>query len=573
MGFAGAYRVQVVDASTKEVVQDHGWNKNMITNTGMDYIASNNLGNLSYYACIGTGNRPNCLDFTYTGIAQSGSTIGLVAVGEIGSFTATTASYTAVQVGDEIYDQDFSMSTVLAVAPTLLTVDSNNYYTDPKAFSVWKVSQTKLQAEIHRTSNFYPGSSSAVGFNCGTIFSGSTMFYRRTWDFPTETQTQSINEVGVSPSSTANGNVFSRVLLPYTITLSPGQLMRLTYELTCSYNNVTASFGTASITQWPVAPSTTTYYTASVQNWLVSYVTTSGGTSIWSTYQASLEPAVGGPDYGNYGTNGCAFFGSENSESVANFPNAVTRNQNVAITNNATPEAYTAGTYTRTKVGTFDIYSLNSSNIRSLGFGCYQQYQYGNLSQPYNNGSQGYVMVFDQPQTKLNTQTLTLRWRWNWGRVLPTSSVLSYSLMPPPPPVACGGPSTYFGGRNMPTQYDVALGATQGPVSVSYQVYKNPDRIQVWFDGTLRYDTGYLGQSGSTATDNLYKNLRDAGLVFYGSGSETSSPIINNGIKYPGDVTGSFMWNKDSATATASVHVFGPGDGTEWIVTMGCPGV
>ena len=174
IGLEGTYRVQVVDSTTSEVVKDYGWNKNMITNTGMDYVASSNIADLMYYAAIGTGSRPNSLDFTYTGIAQSSSSIGIIVSGEIGSFTSPTASYSAaVQAGDVIIDSDFSQSNVLSVIPTILTVDTNYNYDGPKAFSVLKTSQTTLKSEIHRSSTFYPGSSSAVGFNCGTVTSGN----------------------------------------------------------------------------------------------------------------------------------------------------------------------------------------------------------------------------------------------------------------------------------------------------------------------------------------------------------------------------------------------------------------
>lgn len=55
----------------------------------------------------------------------------------------------------------------------------------------------------------------------------------------------------------------------------------------------------------------------------------------------------------------------------------------------------------------------------------------------------------------------------------------------------------------MPTSYDVDLGSATGPVSVSYNVYENPDRVQIWFDGTIRYDTGYLGLIDKNLGDNL----------------------------------------------------------------------
>ena len=329
------------------------------------------------------------------------------------------------------------------------------------------------------------------------------IIYRRTWDFPAETLTCSYNECGVSPSSGAP--IFSRVLFPNTIVLSPGQQMRLTYEMTTSWSPCTASYGTASISGWPVGPSTNTYFTQSIQNWMISEVRSSDGITFgWEGYYTSLEPAIGGRDYGNHDTNGWTIFGSEDSMSLSGFDAASTRGTNVSTDNSYGPDAYVAGTFTRTKTGTFSIYELNTSNIRSIGFGSYVATP-SIVAQPYWAGSKAYCMLFSQPQTKLNTQTLTMTWRWNWARVLPTSSVLSYSVMPPPSLIECGGPSTYYGGRNMPTSYDVDLGSATGPVSVSYNVYENPDRVQIWFDGTIRYDTGYLGLIDKNLGDNFFR--------------------------------------------------------------------
>ncbi len=127
----------------------------------------------------------------------------------------------------------------------------------------------------------------------------------------------------------------------------------------------------------------------------------------------------------------------------------------------------------------------------------------------------------------------------------------------PPTSIPCGTSLKYKGGQAMPSEQFFTLGSATGPVIVRYDMYINPDRLQVWFDGVVKYDTGYRGL-------NTVKSIRDAGLVAHGSGSETSSPIYEPG-------QGQFTWYKDSATNYCMIQVFAPGAGTAWNYTMSCP--
>jgi hypothetical protein len=127
----------------------------------------------------------------------------------------------------------------------------------------------------------------------------------------------------------------------------------------------------------------------------------------------------------------------------------------------------------------------------------------------------------------------------------------------PPAGIPCGTSLKYNGGQSMPNEQIFTLGSDTGPVIMHFDAYANPDRLQVWLDGAVVYDTGYRG-------DPADKSIRDAGLTAAGSGSETSSPIIS-----PGQTT--FSWYKGSATTTAKVQVFAPGAGTAWNYTMSCP--
>lgn len=448
LGLAGAYRIQVVDATTKEIVSDYGWHKNLILNAGMDAVAVQPIADLCHYGVAGTGSRPNSITSSTQAITQSGNWIGLSDYSYLTSFTQSwydlqgTMSYTStVQAGDLIIDQDLTQSKVVLVSGSYLYVtgsDSTSYVT-PKTFTIWKTSQTGLQGEISRSTTYYQGSSSLVGWNCGTVWSSSlTDFttsiavHRRTWDFTAENQSRSYTEVGTSWNSTRFNSCFSRVLLPQTVSISPNQQLRLTYDLMTTFGPYSPQYSTASITGWPVAPSTTTIGTQSLQSFMTSYVQTNGNTVGMGAYGNvyPLDPAAACTGIGYYTSANCCVWVSEdswslNTSSVILTPGTslVAGRSMIAALDSGTPWAvgtiapYTNGSYTQYKYGTLSIYQGVSNNIRSMGFGGTGNNGYTLHPDPFSGG-QCMVFVFDQPQVKTSLQTLTLQWKWSWSRII-----------------------------------------------------------------------------------------------------------------------------------------------------------
>ena len=418
IGLCGKYRVQVVDAPSQTIVADYGWKPNLILNVGLDAVASVLIGSLSAYGIAGTGSRPNYITSSTSTITQSGAYIGLSDFSGMTSFTQSvftngTSSYTSsVNIGDLIIDQDLSQSMVVGISGSLLAVTGSNLtYITPKTFTVWKTSQSGLQSENQRVQNYFPGSSSAVGWNCGTVFSGSTVTLRRTYTFNVESATQSYTEVGCSWASL--GNAFSRVLFPAPLTLSPLQQLRMTYDLVASYGPFYPVYKTASITGWPVLPSTDTSGTESLQNLTTTTIDTNGAVAGTGPFNigGAIEPAGSGQSFCVFAStiNTPLITGSANTQS-----NAVTRpGDYTSGPSFLTP--YVNGTYTLAKYGTLSIYQATSSQIYSIGFGTL----YGFITiWPYDTNGQCMAFVFNQPQTKTNLQTLTLGWRWNWNRTI-----------------------------------------------------------------------------------------------------------------------------------------------------------
>lgn len=427
----GAYRIQVVDYSTKSVVKDYGWHKNLILNSGMDAVASTVISVLTSVGICGTGSRSNSITSSTSQISQSDAQIYLMDASGLTDFTSSiftngTMSYAAAaQVGDVIIDSDNSQSMITSVSVdgVNLFVNVSQSFSTGKTFTIWKTSQTGLQGEVHRSATYnLVGSSSLVGWNQGSEISCSTIVNRRTYDFVVETATRSYTEVGVSWTGTSFGGVFSRALLPVSISIAPSQQLRMTYDLSVTYGPTLPVYKTASIVGWPVFPSTSTIGSESIQNFVPSRVNTNGGNAGTVTGVSSeatcLDPGATNTFYGGSTFAQFTVFASTNSTPLytgsVGVGNATARTGDFVI---GSLSSYVVGSYERYKTATLAITQNNSTSLRSIGFGLYN-YSGGTRNTPNDTTAQAMTFIFDEPQTKTNLQTLTLTWKWNWYRVI-----------------------------------------------------------------------------------------------------------------------------------------------------------
>ena len=111
----------------------------------------------------------------------------------------------------------------------------------------------ELESQIgNRTNQYLTGDP-----NTGTRYNRETgtIYMRRTYDFEIETSNQNINEVGLFPKATTTvasdvGLMFSRVVLPATVTVLAGQQLRLTYEIQVTIGPVVPTPAAPAITGW-----------------------------------------------------------------------------------------------------------------------------------------------------------------------------------------------------------------------------------------------------------------------------------------------------------------------------------
>lgn len=420
----GFYKIQVVDSKTGLVVRDYGWNKNLILNGGMDAVASVGICNLNAVAIAGTGSRPNSITSSNSTITQSGNIITLwPEIGGLQDFSSSVMSgserqYThSLETGDVIIYANNSQSNVLGIdtvggftasVDTSYTIESGSNQT----FTIWKTSQVGMHKEIKRSSTYLPGSSSVLGFNCGTVISHSAKTMRRTYDFTAETTQKNYSEVGVSWTGTARAGVFSRVLLPETVSIAATYQLRMIHDLMVTVSPAYPRYVEPTITGW-----TNTKGTESLQNFLLYDVATTGQSNDGTTGLdfGVLDPASNhGYDY--YYAN--SFF-SDVGTAPAAFGSYVSRTLNGStITGKSDYNAgglttYVTGTYTRYKTANFRLTDGVDSTIWSTGFGA----AYG-VSEVAHSTEQGIVLVFDEPHEKLNTQIASITYKFTWARVI-----------------------------------------------------------------------------------------------------------------------------------------------------------
>lgn len=288
----------------------------------------------------------------------------------------------------------------------------------------------ELESQIgNRTNQYLTGDP-----NTGTRYNRETgtIYMRRTYDFEVETSNQNINEVGLFPYATTNtatdsALMFSRVVLPATVTVLADQQLRLTYEIQVTIGPVAPTPAAPVITGWTTDgdaqlvgefPATSAIYGSS-QNAFIAVIESSGNKLPLTSMYSNLEP---GSVYSVYATPGLeaelttsnstvdsyngpfilptAFWASSTLESFGSAWSPPTVSPGVSGqincyrqdlgSWNAKLHAYTRGNFYRDRE---IVMQANCPGV-DFAFGAYKIC--------------GLKHVFDAPQSKLTTQRLTL---------------------------------------------------------------------------------------------------------------------------------------------------------------------
>lgn len=384
-GFSLAGRVKcvVVDSKSGVVVKEYPEQKNLILNQGMDLIATVQVAGVFTNCCAGTGTTPTADDSGLTTAAQSGTTVTLSG----GAFTFTN---TGTDAGKMIKWDTGEEARIVTITDATHAVVANSATVAAAQFTVYRTNQVGLTTESKRTSTYLTGAS-----NCGSTWASNTISHKRTFDFTAEVGAVSYTEIGLSNSSSAGNNLFSRILLGSAVNLVASQQLRVVYTLDMTWTpNTAGSVDTTIITGW-----STTTGTAQIQWPALSVVSTAGAVGKNITFDTPcLEPSQSSSTWMYSGSTAHNAFNSAGPSrtSIASVANS--------------PASYTAFNFYRETSGVFPVGSGNATNIRTIAL----------MPNPGNSEPtlQGLVIILDSDQTKDNTHTLTITWRITWSRTL-----------------------------------------------------------------------------------------------------------------------------------------------------------
>lgn len=125
--------------------------------------------------------------------------------------------------------------------------------------------------------------------------------------------------------------------------------------------------------------------------------------------------------------------------------------------------------------------------------------------------------------------------------------------------IQCGNYFNNDGGHIYPGTYTVDLGTSTGYVSLSFDAYEVPDKLDITWDGNLVLRTGYISTYfPDSPTELATQNALLAAALNPDESIESASPV-------------SYGFNKTNSSRYATVRVWAPLESTAWNFKLSCP--
>jgi hypothetical protein len=278
----GRYKCRVMNADGSCAFEHPKWLPNLILDSGLDKVAYMPWAQTFQFCVAGTGTTPTKVT-TASNASQSGTTV---------TITAGSYSFTNAIVGKLLYWPGTNQSAKVTAYTNTTTVTVDRSQTVSAAsFDVYNVDQTALVTPYSMNMRYQVGEGM-----CGTIIEGDTVTMFRTFDFYLESSPVQISEIGFKESPKAS-TLFSRVVLPDIIFLSPGQWLQVSYQLSIKLAPATPNGKSPTVTGWPVLPSTTTAGTEQIQLYGLCVVDNNGIARPYDRSQLCNEPYSPGSNY------------------------------------------------------------------------------------------------------------------------------------------------------------------------------------------------------------------------------------------------------------------------------------
>jgi hypothetical protein len=150
--------------------------------------------------------------------------------------------------------------------------------------------------------------------------------------------------------------------------------------------------------------------------------------------------------------------------------------------------------------------------------------------------------------------------------------------------ILCDEEEQYNGGQAYPTTITVNLGTGTGDVYIRFNAAYIPDNFYVYYDGDLKYGSGYRGElsySYDTENNEPGYNRQDFIDALEGETDPQWGTTYPDSTHYPWDGYNlvylpfkdtDWVFTKTSSTpTTAIVKIYGPMSGTAWHFILYCP--
>jgi hypothetical protein len=377
LAFGVVYEREILTARTGRVVRRSKAKRNMVTDYGLNQVASVDFTALFSHCVIGTGLQTVKRDsgaVTFTQVNNTvSSSAGFFEAADVGRLFKRDS-------GEEVYITAFTNSQTVTVGGPSVTLGAAEG-------TVWYVNTAILQTESKRIATY-----STATNECGYSIDGDTFTLWRSFLFAAETGTVTYREIGWSHTASTGANLVGRDLIPNGgDTLVSGQQ----YKVKVSFI-------------WKAAPMVPTEIGTPVDGWA-------------STASHCIESPTPCGSINSNGGGGNGFLSPAINQNVGltTFagalvaPTSIDGNGTniggyVSNTVKATTQlGYVAGTYFRDRQVAFETTEYNSGGIRGFGFFRYAGNYYSN-----------YRVLLGSAVTKANTHRLTLTFRTSWSRVL-----------------------------------------------------------------------------------------------------------------------------------------------------------
>jgi hypothetical protein len=269
------FKTRIIDSATGTVVKESPWGENMITDQGLNGLATSSAvpsvnahpAGIFSVCVVGGGTNPNAVAsgaVTFTQVTNqltaSAPFFTFPMVGQLFKYGAGTG-------GAECYITGVTSDQVV-------TVDTSATVSTPTVGTVWNVAQGTLQTPLLVSTGYQTNSG-----NCGTTLAGNQATHQRYFVFAPQPAPYTVNEIGYGGNNlvTAGGYIAGRFVLGSSDVVAPTQFYLVIMQFIVTYSPANPS---------PVSSVGTNINTAgalaleSIGANACQEVTSSGGTTI-----------------------------------------------------------------------------------------------------------------------------------------------------------------------------------------------------------------------------------------------------------------------------------------------------